>query len=228
MDARPVTPHQPSDVRVDLLLDPFGARWSELRDAASAAVESGFGGIWTYDHVDGHVYDATAVLECWTVLSALAAVVPQAVLGPLVVNVANQLPEERDRATIISSNLVKWALRADGAVLTKTGGGAPHVDMALVAERCEQLGVKTTMLAWDLTSPDDGLEGASLFNSPLLDAIVSVGSNNFDLPMAPVERVIAPSAELAERYQGQLSVHALRAVGAMDQLGGSRLTAALY
>jgi alkanesulfonate monooxygenase SsuD/methylene tetrahydromethanopterin reductase-like flavin-dependent oxidoreductase (luciferase family) len=92
MEARPGTPRQPSAVRVDLLLDPFGARWSDLRDAASVAVESGFGGIWTYDHVDGHVYDAPDVLECWTILSALAAVVPQAVLGPLVVNVANRHP----------------------------------------------------------------------------------------------------------------------------------------
>jgi len=77
---------------VDLLIDSFGARWPDLRDAASAAVESGFGGIWTYDHVDGHVYDAADVLECWTVLSALAAAVPEVMLGPLVLNVANRHP----------------------------------------------------------------------------------------------------------------------------------------
>jgi alkanesulfonate monooxygenase SsuD/methylene tetrahydromethanopterin reductase-like flavin-dependent oxidoreductase (luciferase family) len=77
-------------VHVDLLLDSFGARWTDLRDAAIVAVDNGFAGIWTYDHVDGHVYDATEVLECWTVLSALAAVVPEAVLGPLVLNVANR------------------------------------------------------------------------------------------------------------------------------------------
>ena len=77
---------------MDLLLDPFGARWTDLRDAASVAVDSGFSGIWTYDHVDGHVYDAAHVLECWTVLSALAAAVPEAMLGPLVLNVANRHP----------------------------------------------------------------------------------------------------------------------------------------
>ncbi len=92
MDTAPRAPRRPSDVRVDLLLDPFGARWTDLRDAASAAVESGFSGIWTYDHVDGHVYDAAHVLECWTVLSALAAAVPGAMLGPLVLNVANRHP----------------------------------------------------------------------------------------------------------------------------------------
>jgi len=79
-------------VHVDLLLDSFGARWTDLRDAALVAVESGFRGIWTYDHVDGRVYDADEVLECWTVLSALAAAVPGVVLGPLVLNVANRHP----------------------------------------------------------------------------------------------------------------------------------------
>jgi len=77
---------------VDLLLDPFGARWTDLRQAARLAVESGFRGIWTYDHVDGRVYDAPDVLECWTVLSGLAATVPDAILGPLVLNVANRHP----------------------------------------------------------------------------------------------------------------------------------------
>ncbi|MFI5268090.1 MAG: glycine/sarcosine/betaine reductase component B subunit [Chloroflexota bacterium] len=146
----------------------------------------------------------------------------------VVVNVANQLPEERDRATLMTGNLVRYVLQADGAVFSKSGGGAPHVDMALSAERCEELGVKTTMLAWDLTSSDDGLQGATLFSSPLLNAIVSVGSNNIDFPMPPVERVIAPTSEMAERHQGQVEVQALRGVGMMDQLGSSRFTATFY
>ena len=59
-------------MQVDVLLDPFGARWSELRDTAHAAVDAGFAGIWTFDHLDGRVYRAPHVLECWTVLSAIA------------------------------------------------------------------------------------------------------------------------------------------------------------
>jgi alkanesulfonate monooxygenase SsuD/methylene tetrahydromethanopterin reductase-like flavin-dependent oxidoreductase (luciferase family) len=92
MPASLSTVHGPSDVRVDLLLDSFGARWNDLRDAARAAVDAGFAGIWTYDHVDGGVYGAADVLECWTVLSALAAAVPDGMLGPLVLNVANRHP----------------------------------------------------------------------------------------------------------------------------------------
>ena len=63
-----------------------------MRDAASAAIDAGFAGIWTYDHLDGRVYDAPFVLECWTVLSALAVAAPGVMLGPLVLNVANRHP----------------------------------------------------------------------------------------------------------------------------------------
>jgi alkanesulfonate monooxygenase SsuD/methylene tetrahydromethanopterin reductase-like flavin-dependent oxidoreductase (luciferase family) len=45
-------------VQVDLLLDPFGARWPEIREAARAAADAGFSGIWTWDHLDGRVYGA--------------------------------------------------------------------------------------------------------------------------------------------------------------------------
>jgi alkanesulfonate monooxygenase SsuD/methylene tetrahydromethanopterin reductase-like flavin-dependent oxidoreductase (luciferase family) len=79
-------------MNVDLLLDPFGTRWSDLLDAARAADDAGFSGIWTYDHLDGRVYESPFVLECWTLLSALAVAVPRVGLGPLVLNVKNRHP----------------------------------------------------------------------------------------------------------------------------------------
>ncbi len=75
---------------VDLLFDPFGGRWEDLRDAAVLAEASGFDGVWLYDHLAGSVHRAPHVLECWTVLSALAAAVPQLAIGSLVLNVANR------------------------------------------------------------------------------------------------------------------------------------------
>jgi alkanesulfonate monooxygenase SsuD/methylene tetrahydromethanopterin reductase-like flavin-dependent oxidoreductase (luciferase family) len=92
MEATAGPPHGTIGLRVDLLLDPFGTRWAQMRDAATAAADAGFDGIWTYDHLDGHVFGAHDVLECWTVLSGLAAVVPEVILGPLVLNVANRHP----------------------------------------------------------------------------------------------------------------------------------------
>src|ERR1700722_6650723 len=79
-------------VYVDVLLETFGARWSEVRQGALAAEQAGLDGVWLNDHLAGSVEGASHVLECWTVLSALAAEVPRIALGPLVLNVANRDP----------------------------------------------------------------------------------------------------------------------------------------
>ncbi|HUZ78980.1 MAG TPA: glycine/sarcosine/betaine reductase component B subunit [Chloroflexota bacterium] len=141
----------------------------------------------------------------------------------VVVNVANQMAEERERCTTMSANLVRWILKADGAVFSKTIGGAPHVDMALVAERCEELGVKTAML---VSIAGEGQDSA-LFNSPALDAIVSAATVG-TVALEPTERVIAGSPALAEVAQGAMTVGAGRFVGSVDHLGAGRLTSARY
>jgi alkanesulfonate monooxygenase SsuD/methylene tetrahydromethanopterin reductase-like flavin-dependent oxidoreductase (luciferase family) len=79
-------------MRVDVLLDPFGAGWADLREGAEAAAEAGFDGVWLYDHLAGSVHRARRVLECWTALTAIAATVPGIAVGPLVLNVANRDP----------------------------------------------------------------------------------------------------------------------------------------
>jgi alkanesulfonate monooxygenase SsuD/methylene tetrahydromethanopterin reductase-like flavin-dependent oxidoreductase (luciferase family) len=79
-------------VHNDVMLDPFGATWNGMRDAARAAEEAGCSGVWTWDHQAGAVHSQSHVLECWTLLSALAAETTSVILGPLVLNVANRLP----------------------------------------------------------------------------------------------------------------------------------------
>ena len=79
-------------LRTDLLVDPFDARWPELLAAALAAEEAGFDGVWTWDHLAGGVHGQDRVLECWTVLSALAGLLGRMSIGPLVLNVANRHP----------------------------------------------------------------------------------------------------------------------------------------
>jgi alkanesulfonate monooxygenase SsuD/methylene tetrahydromethanopterin reductase-like flavin-dependent oxidoreductase (luciferase family) len=79
-------------VPVDLLFETFGSRWPELREGALAAEGAGFDGVWLNDHLAGSVQGADRVLECWTSLSALAAVVPRIAVGPLVLNGANRDP----------------------------------------------------------------------------------------------------------------------------------------
>jgi alkanesulfonate monooxygenase SsuD/methylene tetrahydromethanopterin reductase-like flavin-dependent oxidoreductase (luciferase family) len=77
-------------VETDLLLDTFGATWSQVCSAAVAAEQTGFDGLWVYDHVCGAVHQAPHVLECWTVLSGLAVVTSRVRLGPMVANMANR------------------------------------------------------------------------------------------------------------------------------------------
>ena len=79
-----------TSVQVDLLFDPFGGRWEDLRDAAVLADDAGIDGLWLYDHLAGSVHGAPHVLECWTILSAVAAAVPRLMVGSLVLNVANR------------------------------------------------------------------------------------------------------------------------------------------
>ena len=79
-------------LRTDLLFDPFDARWPELLAAARATEDAGFDGVWTWDHLAGGVHGQDRVLECWTVLSALAGALRRVSLGPLVLNVANRHP----------------------------------------------------------------------------------------------------------------------------------------
>src|SRR6185312_12106816 len=79
-----------SGVKIDLLFDPFGASWPDLRDGALAVEGEGFDGVWIYDHLAGSVHRRDGVVEAWTTLTAIAATVPRIAIGPMVLNVANR------------------------------------------------------------------------------------------------------------------------------------------
>ncbi|MDQ1411955.1 MAG: hypothetical protein QOE07_543, partial [Acidimicrobiaceae bacterium] len=79
-------------MKIDLLFDPFGATWRDVREGAIVAEGEGFDGVWLYDHLAGSVHGQSRVLECWTALTAIAAVVPRVAVGPMVLNVANRDP----------------------------------------------------------------------------------------------------------------------------------------
>jgi glycine reductase len=146
----------------------------------------------------------------------------------VVVYVANQLAEERQRATLIASNLVMHTLRADAAVFTKSGGGAPNVDMALIAERCEELDVKSTLILWETGAPGATDQDATLFNAPSLDAIISIGATRLRLELGPVDRVVAPSDGDLTPYYSTMQVASNQVCGATDHLGASAFTGARY
>src|SRR5438034_9757075 len=80
-------------LKIDLLLIPMSARWTDMRAAALAAEASGFDGLWTWDHLrDPDGDGGPGVPEAWTTLTALAEATKRVMLGPLVLNAANRHP----------------------------------------------------------------------------------------------------------------------------------------
>jgi glycine reductase len=123
----------------------------------------------------------------------------------------------------MAAGLVTDVLGADGAVFTKIGGGAPHVDMAQAAAQCEARGVKTTLIVEDM-STDGSSEGMLLFNFPGLDALVNVGSAQEVLTLPAVSRVLGAD-DLAPTLQGAVAVSYTDLCGAIEQIGASRVVA---
>ena len=141
----------------------------------------------------------------------------------VVVTVAQATEPERDRSALMAAGLVADALGADGAVFTKIGGGAPHVDMAQAAAHCEALGVKTTVIVEDM-STDGSAEGMILFDFPGVDALVNVGSSQEPLTLPAMDRVIGAD-DLAARLVGESRATYGTLCGAIEQIGATRVMA---
>jgi alkanesulfonate monooxygenase SsuD/methylene tetrahydromethanopterin reductase-like flavin-dependent oxidoreductase (luciferase family) len=112
-------------VKVDLLFDPFGATWGELREAAIVAEGEGYDGVWLYDHLAGSVHGRPWVLECWTALTAIAAVVPRVTVGPMVLNAAN-----RDAGTLAVMAATLQEISAGRLMLGLGAGGGRRTPYA--------------------------------------------------------------------------------------------------
>jgi glycine reductase len=138
---------------------------------------------------------------------------------------ANNL--DRERNTRFTANLVKWALRADAAVLTKFGGGVPHTDLSETARLLECEGIKTVVQVTDLAR-DHRVESALLFNFAEVNAIVCIGGNSTKWTLPRVERVIAANTGLSELLAGSFDIESLNVVGVANQQGASRLRSMVY
>jgi sarcosine reductase len=137
-----------------------------------------------------------------------------------------------DRMANIAASLAKSVIGADGAVLTKTGGGAPELAMARTAQRCEQLGIKTAiaMLHMGADFKDVKYGASTIFSIPEVDAIVSMGFPFAELVLPPVDRVIgnSSSVSIGPPVEGEMVQPLGSIYGALCQLGSSKLTAVRY
>lgn len=186
-------------MHVDLLFDPFGGRWPDVHEAAIAAEQAGFAGIWLYDHLAGSVHGAPSVLECWTTVTALATAVPRLNVGPLVLNVAN-----RDPATLAVMAATLQHISAGRLLLGLGAGGGTGTPYA------------SEQHAFDRVVPADGVRRATVEATiARLRAVWSGsfgGAGGFLRPEPPPPIIVggfgAKMAELAGRLADGLNTPA--------------------
>jgi glycine reductase len=137
---------------------------------------------------------------------------------------------DRELNCVMASELAKWNLGADGVVLSKAGGGAPHADMGYTALLCERMGIRTVVQVGPPNSaPEQTVESATLFNYPEVDAVVFNSGGAYSmLPAAPVERVVGPDAAAAEALFDLKEFPAARVCGITNQQGAQRLRSFVY
>jgi len=135
--------------------------------------------------------------------------------------------EDRPRNAMLATQQAKWALGADGVVLTKYGGGAPHADMALTAKMCEEEGMRTSVQVEDM-SRDRRAESSMLFHYDEVDAIVHVGGQGTSWTVPAVERTVAPTPEVAAALRASQQLEAARICGVTSQQGAARVRSFVY
>jgi len=130
-------------------------------------------------------------------------------------------PEDRERNVAMTVGLAADVLGLDGVILTKCAGGMPETDLMLMAEGCEQAGVKTALVVWERLTHGRSESPLTVF-SPLADAIASTGDRDAWITLPPVERVIG-SPDPADA--GPLHLRLYEIHGGISQLGAGHFTA---
>ena len=150
--------------------------------------------------------------------------------GVIISNAPDNAPEY-ERTANVAANLAKWVLGADGAVLTKIGGGAPELTMAQTALRCEELGVRTTLaLAHQgIDASETTLKASTVFsNIAQVDAMVSMGATTASpmLTLPAAEKIIGALED--SQTGAEIRRPASDIKGSFSQLGDSDLMAVRY
>jgi len=145
----------------------------------------------------------------------------------VVLTVSHSTDQEIERSGVMAAKLVKSVLDADGAILTKAWGGAPEIDMGHAAARCEELGVKTAILMWNMTPAG---VGGTLFNYPGVNAITATASLDEPLKFPAMGKIIGipgilPTGEL---IKDEFRRPKRDILGIPDNLGHSNLVSVEY
>ena len=150
----------------------------------------------------------------------------------VVVTVAPVTIGEKERNSYLAARLASEVLGADGVIATKIGGGAVDTDLMMIYQRCEEMGMKASLIIME-RYPDTGIT----FVPENVDALVTPGLTRDPITLPPMERVIggdtlsldntnpdntSPGISSLPAHQ-ELRVWVGDIVGAISQVGASRL-----
>ena len=151
----------------------------------------------------------------------------------VVLTVAPATVSEKERNAFLCARLAKETLGADGVIATKIGGGAVDTDLMMIYTRCEEMGMKATLIIME-RYPDTGIT----FVPSNVNALVTPGLTRDAITLPAVERVIGgemialdngnPDSEnpglTPTPARAELNLWVGDIVGAISQVGASRLT----
>ncbi|MGZ3515436.1 MAG: glycine/sarcosine/betaine reductase component B subunit, partial [Thermodesulfobacteriota bacterium] len=155
----------------------------------------------------------------------------------VVCGVASMEPVPRKRQAVMAASLVRNVLGAEGVILTKIHGGLPHVDLALAAEECEKLGVKTAIFTQPLISYGT-LADTLLFNAEAVNLIITVGAT-MERIMIPLDaerflggtadtKIYCPDPIVQHAGDPMIDVEQFLIAGVHDHLGGANIAVKEY
>lgn len=120
--------------------------------------------------------------------------------GVIIARGHNYTFDEKLRSAQFAAKLAK-ELRSHGAVITWEGGGNSVIEAMQTVKACEELGIKTVIIAYEMGGPDG--EGIALLDSvEEADAIVSAGSIEKRIKLPPLTPVGGAKLRLAREMGG--------------------------
>lgn len=140
----------------------------------------------------------------------------------------NYTQAEKERAANYAAKLAQF-LHADGVVLTGEGGGNSAIDMMLALRECERLGIKTTVITYELGGPE-GKDFPLVDNVQEANAIVSTGSCDKTITLPEIGKVVGGKTFLdtGEPALRGREVVLEKIYCSTNQLGAGYLTAQAY
>ncbi len=207
----------------DIQINPATTSWPALRDGVLTAEHLGYGAAWVFDHLDGRVLSrgqvvGSGMLECFSLLGALAATTTTIGLGSLVVNVHN-----RPAGTLAASAATVQRI-SDGRLLLGLGAGAAPgsrwaseqdaLGIELKATMAERHAVLSHQLdVLDLLWTADRHETYAGFELPALRPPVLLGVNSVALARIAGERCDGVNVRATHPRGGELIEIAREAAG---------------